>query len=102
MTIEGEASGDHVAVHWGTFRATVHGELLGVVATGRELEFPVVSVLTFRDGKIRAEHLLFDVATFCHQVGVSIEGAHKAATAGRATTGRPWQDDFAPARSSPC
>lgn len=100
VTIEGEAFGDDVAVHWGTFRATVHGEFLGVVATGRKLEFPVISVLTFRNGKIRGEHLLFDVAMFCRQLGVSVEDTHKAATANRATTVRPWQDDFVPAGCS--
>jgi len=54
VTMEGEAFGDNVAVHWGTFRSTFRGKLLGAGASARRLEFPVISVLTFRDGKIRS------------------------------------------------
>ena len=80
VTVEGEAFGDDVAVHWGTFRSTFRGKLLGAGAAARRLEFPVISVLTFRDGKIRTESLVFDLATMCEQIGVSLEEARRAST----------------------
>ena len=102
VTIEGEAFGEDVAVHWGTFRGTFRGGLLGVAPTRRPLELPVIAVLTFRDGKIRAEHLAFDLATFCDQVGMSVDDARSASLGGDRTE-RVWRDEFVPApdRRSP-
>ena len=102
MTIEGEAFGENVAVHWGTFRSTFRGGLLGSSPTSRLLKFPVIAVLTFRDGKIRAEHLAFDLATFCSQAGVSIDAARNAPLHGDRTA-MVWRDEFVPApdRRSP-
>jgi steroid delta-isomerase-like uncharacterized protein len=93
VTVEGEAFGAHVVVHWGTFRSTFRGGLLGSSPTLRTLEFPVIAVLTFRDGKIRAEHLAFDLATFCDQAGVSIEDARSAPLHGDRTP-MVWRDEF--------
>ena len=95
VTIEGEAFGEDVAVHWGTFRGTFRGGLLGVSPTRRPLELPVIAVLTFRDGKIRAEHLAFDLATFCSQAGVSIDAARNAPLHGDRTA-MVWRDEFVP------
>ena len=95
VTIEGEAFGDNVAVHWGTFRSTFRGRLLGSEPTVRRLEFPVIAVLSFRDGKIRAEHLVFDLATLCDQVGVSVAVARRS-TAERERTHLVWRDVFVP------
>ena len=102
VTIEGEAFGENVAVHWGTFRSTFHGGLLGSSPTRRTLEFPVIAVLTFRNGKIRAEHLAFDLATFCNQAGMSIDDARRVPLHGDRTA-MVWRDEFAPAsdRRSP-
>ena len=43
VTIEGEAFGEDVAVHWGTFRATNEGSFMGVEPTGRKVAIPVIS-----------------------------------------------------------
>jgi steroid delta-isomerase-like uncharacterized protein len=95
VTIEGEAFGDDAAVHWGTFRSTFRGTLLGAGVTETKLEFPVISVLRFRNGKIRSESLMFDLATLCDQAGVSIEEARSALTATQFTD-RVWEDAFVP------
>ena len=95
VTIEGEAFGEDVAVHWGTFRSTFRGTLLGAGATESKLEFPVMSVLTFRDGKIRSESLMFDFATLCDQAGVTLEEARKAILATQVTD-RVWEDALVP------
>jgi carboxymethylenebutenolidase len=95
VTVEGEAFGDDVAVHWGTFRSTFRGKLLGARATARRLEFPVIYVLTFRDGKIRSESLVFDLATMCEQIGVSLEEARRAITY-HDLTDQVWQNTFVP------
>ena len=100
VTVEGEAFGHDVAVHWGTFRSTFRGTLLGAAATERRLEFPVIAVLTFRDGKIRSESLCFDLATLCAQAGVTVEEAHQA-IAPALRTDRVWQDGFVPRRDGP-
>ena len=92
VTIEGEAFGEDVAVHWGTFRATNKGSFMGVEPTGRKVAIPVISVLTFRDGLMQGEHLLFDVATFCEQLGVSVELAREAVS-GWNRISAPWGDE---------
>lgn len=95
VAVEGEAFGNDVAVHWGTFRSTFRGTLLGAGSATRRLEFPVISVLTFRDGKIRSESLVFDLATMCEQIGVSLDEARRA-IAHDDLTHRVWQDAFVP------
>ncbi len=100
VTIEGEAFGDNVAVYWGTFRSSFRGTLLGSGRTERLLEFPVISVLTFRDAKIRSETLMFDLATLCDQAGVSVEDARRAIEPNHITD-QVWQDVFVP-RGEPC
>ena len=99
VTIEGEAFGEDAAVHWGTFRSTFRGPLLGARTTERRLEFPVISVLAFRDGRIRSESLMFDLATLCDQAGVTVEDARKTITP-REMTDRVWQDAFVPRAGS--
>ena len=100
VTIEGEAFGDNVAVHWGTFRSTFRGTILGAPPKECKLEFPIIAVLTFRDGKIRAEHLCFDLATLCEQIGVSVREARRATTYQDRTT-MVWCDTFVPSPVGP-
>jgi predicted ester cyclase len=95
VIIEGEAFGEDVAVHWGIFRSTFRGSLLGAGTTERRLQFPVISVLTFRNGRIRSESLMFDLATLCDQADVSVEDARKAIMPAEITD-RVWHDVFVP------
>ncbi len=88
-----------MAVNWGTFRGTFRGKLFGAGATERKLEFPVISVLTFRDGRIRSESLMFDLATLCDQAGVTVEEARDTIQPAQSTD-RAWQDAFVPRTSS--
>jgi steroid delta-isomerase-like uncharacterized protein len=58
-----------------TWRATHSGPLpmpdgREIPATGRMVEFPVVSVLTVRDGKIVSERDYFDMAAVMSQLGL--------------------------------
>jgi len=45
------ADGDKVAVHW-TIKGTHSGELMGVPATGKPIDFHGVSVVRIEDGKV--------------------------------------------------
>ena len=99
VTVEGEAFGEDVAVHWGTFRSTFRGTLLGAGSTERRLEFPVISVMTFRDRRIRSESLMFDLATLCDQAGVTVVDARKTIVPAEITD-RVWQDVFVPRTGS--
>jgi carboxymethylenebutenolidase len=44
--------------------------LPGVPPTGKRVEFPVVVVAAFRDGKLAHEHIYWDQATILVQVGL--------------------------------
>jgi steroid delta-isomerase-like uncharacterized protein len=75
LTIEGEVFGDDVLVTWGTFRGTSTGPLFGVEPTGKSVELPVMSRITFHDGLMQGEHLYYDLATLAEQVGTPVETA---------------------------
>ena len=79
LAIEGEAFGDGVLVHWGTFNATLTGEFMGLPPTGRRIALPTVAFFTFRDGLMAGERLVFDLATLCDQAGVSLSAVQAAA-----------------------
>lgn len=79
LAIEGEAFGDDVLVHWGTFHGTVTGEFMGLPPTGRSVALPAVAFFTFRGGLMAGERLVFDLATLCDQAGVSLQAVQAAA-----------------------
>ncbi len=55
VTIEHQfTEGDYVATR-GTVRGRHDGELMGAAATGRDVEFTVLTISRCRDGKIEAE-----------------------------------------------
>ncbi len=78
-SIEGEAYGDDVLVHWGTFRGRMTGEFFGLPPTGRSIALPFVAILPFKDGLMEGERLFFDLATFCDQAGLSLSAVQNAA-----------------------
>jgi carboxymethylenebutenolidase len=53
--------------------------LPSVPATGRKVEFALVAIIQFQDGKVVSEHLYWDQATVLSQLGVL---DHPTATAG--------------------
>jgi carboxymethylenebutenolidase len=59
--------------------------LPGVAPTGRQVEFALVAVIAFRDGKISHEHIYWDQATVLSQLGVL---DHPAASGGVASATR--------------
>ena len=85
VAIEGEACGDNVLVHWGTFRGTVTGELFGLPPTGRRVALPFVALLPFKDGLMEGERLFYDLATLCDQAGLSLAAVRAVADTLRTT-----------------
>jgi steroid delta-isomerase-like uncharacterized protein len=67
------AYGDDVMVNSGTVRGTMNGDWLGILATGRGFECAFTNVVPFKNGKMQGEAILFDLASMCEQIGVSID-----------------------------
>ena len=78
VTLDGEAYGANVLVHWGTFHGTVTGEFFGLPATGRRIALPFAAVVPFRDGLMEGERLFFDLATLCDQAGLPLAAVQAA------------------------
>ena len=56
-------------------RGTHEGDLMGISPTGKGMEIPVCTILTFRDGKIVAEREYMDMMHLMTQLGVAPEAA---------------------------
>ena len=68
VTIEHQfTEGDYVATR-GTVRGRHDGELMGAAATGRDVEFTVLTISRCRDGKIEEEWELIDTLSLLQQV----------------------------------
>jgi predicted ester cyclase len=67
------AYGDDVMVNSGTVRGTMNGDWLGILATGRGFECAFTNVVPFKNGKMQGEAILFDLASMCEQIGISID-----------------------------
>ena len=52
-----------------TFEGTHGGTFLGIPATGNKISFPVIDILTLRDGKIREHRLIIDQLGLLQQLG---------------------------------
>ena len=74
---------------WGTVRMTMRGDLLGVPATGRTAELPFVSIFSVADGLLLGERFIFDLATLCDQLDVSLDAVREALRAFRAAGEQP-------------
>ncbi len=68
------ADGDDVA-SLATFRGRHVGELMGIPATGREVEFTAIAISRCRDGRIVEEWELIDTAGLMRQIGALPEAA---------------------------
>lgn len=66
-----EITGEGNKVHF-IFRhqGTHKGELMGIAASGRTVNYRLNSVCTFRDGKIIEQSDFYDLLTFLRQIGV--------------------------------
>jgi carboxymethylenebutenolidase len=73
LEVAGEAFGDNVLVAWGTFHATILGDFMGLPPTNRKLALPMTVVNEFKDGRMLAEHLYYDLITLTDQAGISID-----------------------------
>jgi steroid delta-isomerase-like uncharacterized protein len=89
LTLDGEAYGSEVLVHWGMFRGTLSGSFFGLPPTGRQVAFSFAAVLHFKNGLMEGERLYFDLATFCEQAGLSLAAVQSAAQAVRNSLGQP-------------
>ena len=72
------ADDDVLAASW-RLRGTLRGHLMGQEPTGRAINVPIVSVLTFKDGLIEGERILYDIATLCAQAGLNVAAVRSAA-----------------------
>lgn len=86
-TIEGEVIEGNRLVHWGTFRGTVTGDLLGQPPTGRSIALPFVGIIEFAAGKMRGERVYYDLATLCDQAGLRVDAVRDSARAMQAALG---------------
>jgi steroid delta-isomerase-like uncharacterized protein len=62
------AEDDRVATRK-TFRGTHQGDFLGVPASGRPVEFEVIDILTFENGKISEHRVVVDQLGLLRQLG---------------------------------
>ena len=60
--------GDDVVAAW-TFTGTHQGEVLGVTATGRRVDFAGISILRLADGKIASQTVVWDALGLMRQLG---------------------------------
>jgi steroid delta-isomerase-like uncharacterized protein len=80
--LEGEAWGDDIFVGWGMWRGTMHGGYMGVSPTGRSIDLPFATFMSFADGLIRGERVFYDLATMCEQAGIPLDALRAAARTG--------------------
>ena len=52
------------------FSGTHHGEFMGIPATGNKVDFQVIDILAFRDGKATDHWAVSDLLTMMTQLGV--------------------------------
>jgi predicted SnoaL-like aldol condensation-catalyzing enzyme len=62
------ADGDLVVWHW-TFRATHQGEIFGIPATGKQLEFGGVNIFRFENKKVVEDWVYRDTVGMMRQLG---------------------------------
>ena len=62
------AAGDTVAARW-SWTATHTGDLMGIPASGRSVNFSMIEILRIANGKIAEGWVTFDAMTMMQQVG---------------------------------
>jgi hypothetical protein len=81
VALEGVVAGGGVVTGWGHARLSFRGPLAGEAPTGRTAEVPIFCVFSSAYGRLRSERFLFDLASLCEQVGLSITAVHEATAA---------------------
>lgn len=76
--IDGEAFGEETMAVWGVVTATMRREWMGLPPTGRRVEYPMVSIIPFEDELMAGERQFSDLASWCDQLGLSIERVRSA------------------------
>lgn len=71
------AEEDHVAVRW-TVRGTHEAELMGIPASGNEVETEGISVLRVVDGQITEQRENIDMMSLMQQIGAVSDGSPAA------------------------
>jgi steroid delta-isomerase-like uncharacterized protein len=62
------AEGDQVMTYK-TFHGTHQGTYLGIPATGKEISFDVIDILTIREGKVVEHWMIGDIMNMMQQLG---------------------------------
>jgi len=69
VTIHEQIAEGNQVVTRKTFEGTHGGPFMGIPATGNRIAFPVIDILTLRDGKIREHRLVLDQLQLLQQLG---------------------------------
>jgi predicted ester cyclase len=64
----GLAHATNYVVIWGTVHGTMTKDWLGLTATGKSFELPLVVIVEFRDGLLVGEIIRYDAMEFCQQL----------------------------------
>jgi steroid delta-isomerase-like uncharacterized protein len=72
VTISEQIAEDDRVASRKTFRGTHQGDFLGVPASGRPVEFEVIDILTFDDGRISEHRVVLDQLGLLRQLGASV------------------------------
>jgi steroid delta-isomerase-like uncharacterized protein len=78
--------GHYVAEEY-VIRGTHLGSMFGLPPTGRRLELKFMSMVEFRDGKLKEDHFYFDVASTMRQMGYFPEASAAEKLPGRLVLG---------------
>jgi hypothetical protein len=54
--------------------------ILGVPTAGGQLDFPFLAMITFADGAMSGEHIIYDLHQFCAQAGADFDTVRRAAS----------------------
>jgi hypothetical protein len=74
--------GDGYVVQVGRIRGRVApGDMLGVPASGGDVDFPFTAVITFDGDWMRGEHVFYELDLFCRQAGIDVAALRDAAAA---------------------
>ena len=68
--------GDTLMAHY-TIMGTMHGDSMGVAATGQRIELPGISILHFRNGQCFERWTCSDSLILVNQIGASVAGVSR-------------------------
>lgn len=83
-TVDFESVLDDAVVQVGRITGTPSDEFLGVPATGERIDLPYTAIISFEGGRMKGEHVYYDLEEFCSQAGLEVGLVREAAAKMRA------------------